>query len=541
MPLKTTAATPTPEKRTADVNDKRPSTSLHNLDALLLDLDGVVTATARVHAEAWKAAFDEYLEERAARLGSRFVPFSLKDDYPRYVDGKPRLDGVASFLQSRNIMLPRGQDTDPPDKETVCGLGNRKNRKFLAVVREMGVDVFESSVDFIKQAKARGLKVAIVTSSRNCQEILTVARLDALFDTAVDGVVAHHCMLEGKPAPDTYQEAARRLGVPASRAAVVEDAIAGVKAGRAGNFGLVIGVDRIGEPGLLRNAGADIVVSDLGDLTFEDTDAQPAAMPPLALNHLDEIAARVADKRIAVFLDYDGTLTPIVERPDLAVLPAGMRDSLKDLAACCTVVIVSGRERANVARLVGLEDIVYAGAHGFDISGPAGTEIQHAEGSSYVPAIREAAEELSRRLASIDGVIVEDKTYALAVHFRLVPPEQLPTIEKALDEVLGKHPQLRRTGGKKIFELRPDIDWDKGKAVLWLLDALKLHGEDVVPFYLGDDLTDYDAFRALRGKGLSLLVSDEPQAEDVDYRLADTDEVRQFLDALTTVCRRKHT
>lgn len=524
------------------MNNEGPSIRLHDLDAILLDLDGVVTATARVHAEAWKATFDEYLEERAARLSSRFTPFSLKDDYPRYVDGKPRLEGVASFLQSRNIMLPWGHDSDSPDKETICGLGNKKNRKFLAVVHEMGVDVFKSSVEFIKEAKAQGLKVAVVTSSRNCQEILAAAKLGSLFDTAVDGVVAHDYMLEGKPAPDTYQEAARRLGVPASRAAVVEDAIAGVKAGRAGNFGLVIGVDRIGEPDLLRNAGADIVVSDLGELSIDDSHARSTAMTPLALDHLDEIATQTADKRLAVFLDYDGTLTPIVERPDLAVLSAEMRHSLKDLAACCTVVIVSGRERANVAKLVGLEDIVYAGAHGFDISGPAGTEIRHAEGRSYVPAIKEAAEELSRRLALIDGVIVEDKTYALAVHFRQVQPQNLPSIEEAVDEVLTRHPQLRKTGGKKIFELRPDIDWDKGKAVLWLLDALDLAGDDVLPIYLGDDQTDYDAFKALRGKGLSLLVSNEPDgaAEGADYRLATTDEVRRFLDAVTLLCRRKN-
>lgn len=259
-------------------------------------------------------------------------------------------------------------------------------------------------------------------------------------------------------------------------------------------------------------------------------------MLPLALTNLAEIMARTEDKQVVVFLDYDGTLTPIVERPDLAVLSDDMRRTLASLANSCTVLVISGRERSNVEGLVGLTDIVYAGAHGFDISGPAKARIQHEEGRSYVPAIKSAAAALRRRLAPVDGVIIEDKTYALAVHFRMVQAEDVGTVEAAVDAVLGEHPELRKTGGKKIFELRPNIDWDKGKAVLWLLKTLGLDGADVLPFYLGDDITDYDAFRALRGRGVSLLVSDDPQAEGADYRLVDTDEVRIFLGALTGAC-----
>jgi len=259
-------------------------------------------------------------------------------------------------------------------------------------------------------------------------------------------------------------------------------------------------------------------------------------MIPLALENLEEIAARLEGKRAVVFLDYDGTLTPIVSRPDLAVLSPETRAVLEALAACCVVVIVSGRERANVAEMVGLEDVVYAGAHGFDISGPAGSDIRHDQGRACIPAIQQAAEELTRRLSHIDGVIVEDKTYALAVHFRLAADAEIAAIEEAVDDVLQQHPQLRKTGGKKILELRPDIDWDKGKAVLWLLDALDLDGPKVLPLYLGDDVTDYDAFRALRGKGISLRVSDRPETEGADYRLSDTEEVRRFLAALTAVC-----
>ena len=199
-------------------------------------------------------------------------PDVLNQDYARYVDGKPRLDGVASFLKSRGIFLPHGSDSDPPGKETICGLGNSKNSLFLTAVREEGVKPYKTSVAFAEMAKARGLKVAVVTSSRNGREILHAARLGDFFDAAIDGVVAREWKLEGKPAPDTYLEAARRLGVPPSRAAVVEDAVAGVAAGKAGGFGLVIGVDRSGQAELLRKAGADIVVSDLSEIDFADAE-----------------------------------------------------------------------------------------------------------------------------------------------------------------------------------------------------------------------------------------------------------------------------
>ncbi len=513
------------------------SISLGELDGVLVDLDGVVTETAKVHAEAWKAMFDEFLSERAARLEGTDVPFDLKQDYVRYVDGKPRYDGVASFLQSRSIRLPPGEEDDAPDKETICGLGNRKNQLFLQAIRQDGVRTYQTSIEFIKGVKSHGLKVAVVTSSRNCREILEAAGLGDLFDARVDGVVAREWMLEGKPAPDIYLEAARRVGVKPTRAAVIEDAVSGVQAGKAGHFALVVGVSRSGQPELLKQSGADIVVSDLSELRFGDKDCGTTTIAPLALSKLDEIRARIRNRRVVVFLDYDGTLTPIVERPDLAVMSDEMRETLKILADCCPVLVISGRARSDVEHLVDLQGIVYAGSHGFDIAGPEGTAIQHEEGRDYIPSIKQAADELHRRLAPIEGVIVENKTYAIAVHFRMVRPGDEGRVEQIVDNVLAQHRHLRKTGGKKIFELRPDIDWDKGKAVLWLLDALGLNGEDVVPVYLGDDITDRDAFKALRAKGLSFLVSEQLLSDYADYRLYDTAEVRTFLSELAAALR----
>lgn len=508
---------------------------IEELDAVLLDLDGVVTETAKIHAQAWKSMFDEYLRERAARLGSRFEPFDLAQDYKRYVDGKPRYDGVASFLQSRSICLPYGADSDPPDRETICGLGNCKTKRFLDAIRRRGVEVYQTTIDFIRRVKCRGLRVAVVTSSRNCSEVLEAAGISDLFDAQVDGIVAREWMLDGKPASDSYLEAARRLGVKPGRAAVIEDAASGVQAGKAGHFKLVVGISRNGFRDLLRQSGADVVLSDLSELDLGNDDSEPLAVAPLALERMADIRKRIRSRPIAVFLDYDGTLTPIVERPELAVLSNDMRATLKALADRCPVVVISGRERSDVERLVGLDSIVYAGCHGFDIAGPQDTEFHHEEGASYVPVLAEAAQELERRLAPVEGVIIEDKTYAVAVHFRLVKSEDLGRVEHAVDGVVGQHPLLRKTRGKKVFELRPNINWDKGKALLWLLDTLGLDEADVVPLYLGDDVTDRDAFHALRGKGISLLVTEQQQATSADYRLSDTADVRAFLNELTAV------
>lgn len=519
----------------ADESEGGALIRLEPFDAMLVDLDGVITETATIHAQAWKMTFDEYLRERAARLDGTYEAFDLEHDYKTYVDGKPRYDGVASFLQSRSICLPPGEESDPPDKKTICGLGNRKNQLFLEAIRQCGVDAYRTSVEFIRRAKSRGLRVAVVTSSRNCREILEAAGISDLFDAQVDGVVARKWMLDGKPAPDTYLEAARRLGVHPRRAAVIEDAVSGVQAGKAGHFGLVVGVSRNGQRELLLQSGADIVVSDLGELRLGKEERGTSTIAPSALDTLAEVRARIRSRRVAVFLDYDGTLTPIVERPELAVMSDDMRATLKALADRCTVLVISGRERGDVEQLVGLDSITYAGCHGFDIAGPKGTEIQHEEGAGYVPVIAQAARELYGRLASIEGVIVENKTYAVAVHFRMVRAEDVGRIEHIVDSVLAQHPLLRKTRGKKVFELRPNMNWDKGRAVLWLLDTLGLNEADAVPLYIGDDVTDRDAFKALRGKGISILVAEQRQPTCADYRLSDTVEVRIFLNELAAV------
>ncbi len=232
----------------------------------LFDLDGVITQTATLHAAAWKEMFDAYLRRRAGATGEPFVPFDPLQDYGLYVDGKPRADGVRSFLASRGITLPEGDPDDPPEADTVRGLGNRKNELVVQLIRSAGVTVYEGSVRYLHAARDAGLARAVVSSSANTVDVLRSAGLLDLFDSRIDGVVAVERGLPGKPAPDTFLAAAQDLGVQPSQAAVFEDALAGVEAGRAGDFGFVVGVDRVGHAEALRARGADIVVTDLDEL-----------------------------------------------------------------------------------------------------------------------------------------------------------------------------------------------------------------------------------------------------------------------------------
>ena len=232
----------------------------------LFDLDGVLTMTAKVHAAAWQEMFDGYLRERSARSGEPYVPFDPEREYDEYVDGKPRYDGVRSFLSSRDIHLPDGTPDDDPGAETIDGLGNRKNDLVLELIARDGVEAYEGSVRYVRAARDAGLRRAVVSSSSNCRDVLEAAGILDLFEEIVDGIVATRERLKGKPAPDTFLAGARRLGVEAPRAAVFEDAVAGVEAGRAGGFGCVVGVDRVGHADALRAHGADIVVRDLAEL-----------------------------------------------------------------------------------------------------------------------------------------------------------------------------------------------------------------------------------------------------------------------------------
>ncbi len=269
-------------------------------------MDGVITRSAKVHAAAWKEMFDEYLQERASRQQTDFESFDIKSDYERYVDDKPRYKEVESFLQSRDISLPYGSPDDSPDEETVCGLGNRKNEYFLKSLEMDGVKVYPSSKEFVKKIKAQNKRVALISSSRNAKAVLDATGVRDLFPVIVDGVEMAEENLNGKPDPDIFIEAAIRLDVKPEEAVVIEDAIAGVKAGKMGGFGLVIGIQRKGDKEELENNGADVVVRDLAKLDVDGHEEKRGNRPQYAFSRKKEIWEKLGKGRPALFLNMEG-------------------------------------------------------------------------------------------------------------------------------------------------------------------------------------------------------------------------------------------
>jgi alpha,alpha-trehalase len=510
--------------------------SEERFDAVLFDLDGVITQTAKVHAASWKQLFDEYLEKRSE--GKEWKPFDISTDYVRYVDGKPRYEGVRSFLESRGIDLPWGTPEDPPEAETICGLGNRKNGYFHERLKKDGVTVYESAVALVGLLREQGFKTAVVTSSKNGKAVLEIAGLEDLFDTRVDGTHIESEGLKGKPDPDIFLKAAGELGVPPERAVVFEDAESGVAAGKKGGFGLVIGVDRTGHGDELIRHGAHRVVTDLSQVTVNGK--RPRASKtieslPSAMENFDRIAEQMKGLKPFVALDYDGTLTPIVDRPEDAVIPPETREIVKKLSQSCTLVVISGRDLKDVRSLVGIDSLVYAGSHGFDISGPEGLDISFQQGDEFLPVLDSAESRLRELLSDISGAAVERKKYSIAVHYRLVKDSDIPRVEAIVDDVLAGHEGLVKASGKKVFELRPDLDWDKGKALLWLMDALGFRMHETLPMYLGDDTTDEDAFAVIRERGVGIVVTEGKAPDErtsARYSLPDTDSVRAFLEKL---------
>lgn len=513
------------------------------LKAVLFDMDGVVTDTATAHAAAWQRLFDEYLSARAEAGGEAFRPFDIGRDYRQYVDGKPRYDGVASFLASRGIQLPYGSEGDEPDAQTVCGLGNRKDRHFRAWLAHNPVEPYPGTLTFIDALRNAGVGVAVFSASRNAEAVLRNAGVLERFDTKVDGGDLARLGLPGKPDPAMLCEVAARLTAKPEQCAVVEDAIAGVEAGARGGFGCVIGVDR-GEHGdALRQAGAHLVVRDLSELSLDASRrllVKTLANLPSVWEREDEIRHRLSGKDLVVFLDYDGTLTPIVEDHTQAFLSDEMRGAVRALSTHCTVAIVSGRDLAMLQNLVRLDTVYYAGSHGFEIAGPAGRLDSFEKGVEFLPEIDQAERALRERLAGIEGHAVERKRFSIAVHFRKVADADFGKLERVVGGVLTEHPRLQRQHGKKVFELQPAIDWHKGQAVRWLLERLGGKRPGAVPIYVGDDITDEHAFHALAGHGVCVAVRDGGTRQTAaDYALGQVDDVKRFLELLNALQNRR--
>lgn len=259
---------------------------------------------------------------------------------------------------------------------------------------------------------------------------------------------------------------------------------------------------------------------------------------PSALESFADISRQAEGKRLAVFLDYDGTLTPIVDTPEQAVMAEEVRKTVQELARHCPVGIISGRDLEDVRDKVRIDSIFYAGSHGFDIAGPKGVLSEHVVGEDFLPALDKAEKNLSRQLGSVPGLLVERKKFAIAIHYRLVEPDKVAEVATVVDDIAARYPTLRKSSGKKIIELLPRMDWHKGKALFSLLNALQLDGDEVLPLYIGDDVTDEDAFKALADRGIGIVVQGDSNETAAAFGLGDPDEVRRFLLELIPLCRR---
>lgn len=499
-----------------------------NFEAVILDMDGVITKTAIVHAKAWKRMFDEFLKEKQ---GDDFKPLDIEDDYNKYIDGIPRLDGIRSFLKSRKIEIPEGDPNDDPEKNTVHGLGKRKNRIFRDTIEKEGVEVYEDAVEMIDKWKKENIKLAVISSSKNCKYIIEQTGLEDKFDVRVDGITLQEENLNGKPEPDMFVKAAEYMQVDVEETIIIEDAIQGVQAGKKGRFACVVGVARNGKEDALKEAGADIVVKKLTELV--EMDRQPHENLPNALAEIEHLCEIKGDRKFVVCLDYDGTLTPIVSDPEAAELPDDNREIITHLSNETPVAVISGRDLQDLKSKIEIDTIIYAGSHGFDISGPDDLKMVHESEKEITPALNEAEKNLNKHLKEIKGAKIERKKFAIAVHYRNVEDKEVvQSVKNEVQKEADRQEILKTGSGKKIMELKPDIDWNKGYALTWLTEKMDWNTENYFRIYLGDDITDEDGFQAIKEDGIGILVGTHGEKTSASFALKDTDEVTDFLKQL---------
>ena len=397
----------------------------------------------------------------------------------------------------------------------------------LDAVVTAGGSALDSTVTLVRQLQEIGVGTAVFSSSRNCQDVLTAAGIGDLFGVRVDGPFAAATLVEG----------AEHLAARPGRCVVVAKEPAAVAAARDAGFALVVGVDRTGHRDALRRVGADAIVADLSEVTVRTGDRRMSQLPD-ALQALG-LAEGLRAGQPAVFFDFDGTLSDIVDDPDSARPAPGAAEAVQKLAAHAPVAILSGRDLADVTERVGLPGIWYAGSHGFELTAPDGTHHQNDAAAAAVPVLESAATQLREKLGSIPGVVVEHKRFGVAVHYRNAARDRVGEVAAAV-RAAGQRDGLRVTTGREVIELRPDIDWDKGKTLRWVIGHLQGAGfragsAPLVPIYLGDDITDEDAFDAVRHDGIPIVVrhnDDGDRATAALFALDSPARVSEFTDRL---------
>lgn len=501
------------------------------MKAIIIDMSEVLIHTALISKNAWVTVFNDLLENTNAKQ------LFNDEDYYTFIDGKPKFERVQNFLNARNINLPFGSQSDSAEKETICSLEKRKSKIFTQMLKTSELQFYEKALQKIKFWKEKGLKTAIVSSDETFKKALNSTVIKNLFDIKIDGHASRKKGLKEKPEADIYIEAAKELGVPPESCIVFDDSVPGLQAGSKGNFGLVVGVNRRENRKSLSENGADIVIDSFDELDlFNDPEIRAwfnKPIPSFASQYV-EIGKAVYEKTPVLFLDYDGTLTPIVQRPEAAVISDEMHAVLNDCASKFKVAAVSGRDMDDLKSRINLENMIYAGSHGFRISGPEGLYMEHEKSEEILPKLDSMENRLYQAYSDeIEGVQIERKRYAIAIHYRNAREQDIPFIRNKVFETIENTEGFKIGEGKKILELKPDIDWHKGKAVLWILEKLGLTDpEKYVPIYIGDDVTDEDAYEALKGRGIGIQVGPGAEPTAAQFKLKNVYQVRIFLKEL---------
>lgn len=467
------------------------------LDAVAFALEGVFVGTADLRGEVWDHFYRERFPDHPPLPGH---------DYVRIVADTSLTDAIADGLARVGVPLPEGAPSGSPTAEAARGITGLLDREFADRIARGGIPVQDAAVDLARRVRGAGLRIAVY-----CAE----PRRTAILDAIGGDIFGAQTMLAVEAQPRTLDEAVRRLGADHARTAVVVGGPSDLAAARRGGFALVIGVARPGDEELLRRAGAHVVVTDVARIGFR-SGTRPLSRIPDALTSRHQSAALLRSRHPAVFLDFDGTIADIVAQPTAATLVEGVASELARLARHCPVGIISGRDLADVRARVGVPGLWYAGSHGFELVGPDGQHYENEEASDAEPDLVRITSTLCERLGTVPGVLVEGKRFAVSVHYRNVDAERVDEVISTVRAAVAEEPRLRLTSGRKIVEIRPDVDWDKGRALVWALGHVGA-SSDVLPIYVGDDLTDEDAFDAIEDSGFGVVVR---HTEDGDRRSA---------------------
>ncbi len=509
------------------------------IDAVILRFEGVVADYSTNEAEIWKDLIDGYLSERSERTGEEYEPFDRRGDYYGRVAGMSSRAAVSSLLAVRGITLPLGRPNDNSTEETVWGLANQADESIRSWLQTHPIGVLPGAASFLALLADAEIKIAIISPWAMVNGILENAGLRNSVHVEVIANNIANMSYPNSSAGKALLEAARHLRGEPSQMAVLESSLAGIGAARQEGFGLVIGVDRESQEDRMVRAGAHWIINDPAELCVNQDrrlGLRTVASLPSIWSSEEEIKKRVKYTELAVFLDYDGTLTPIVDDPEDAVLETAMRDTLAELSKNTTVAIISGRDLPDLRQRLGLSSSIFlAGSHGFDIAGGGKWRETLEKGTEFLPLLDRAESELHQRLNVIQGIHVERKRFSIAIHYRHVQDKDLARLKTDIESILDQEPRLRGSSGKKVYQIQPRIDWDKGKALTWILGKLGLNRNKLFALYIGDDITDEDAFRTLPGWGVGIVVRDGDRRTSAEYRLDNPEDVRAFLNFLIQV------